>query len=202
MRVRLCFEENPATPGRTINEAERGSFGTRLDMGRKDRMEIADESRRKRKGNERRNDIMRRIFVALALSLAMCLASAAVLAQTEPPSPASFHKMGLSGICADDAYLYVMAGGKIAQYTFDMSLVYSVAIPDPVNAPAPPPPPSDGSLMPPPPPMGGGMPHGLYASNGFLYVMAGPELHKYMIPGLVLVATVELPKPEFAQSGN
>jgi len=145
---------------------------------------------------------MRKTAIALALSLFLCLTSAVALGLQADGTPPFFQQMGISGLCADDAYLYVMAGGKIMQYSFDLALQNSVNLPDPVSAPgAPPLTPAEAGAFPPPPPMGG-PPHGIRAAGGFLYVMAGPELHKYAIPGLVLLATVELPRPEFTPSGN
>ncbi len=117
---------------------------------------------------------------------------------TAPPPPAFFHKMGFSGICADQQYLYVMAGGKILEYEIsEMTLLGSVDLPEippPQGVPPKVPEPGKG-----PPPMGG-PPHGLWASNGVLYVLAGPMIHRYSIPDLTFQSTVELPKPALPQA--
>jgi hypothetical protein len=100
-----------------------------------------------------------------------------------------------TGISGDQQYLYVMAGGKILEYQLsDMTLLLSVDLPDPG---APPQvtttPNASGSGQPPPPPPP--LPHGLWAGNGSLYVLAGPFVYIYSVPNLALQSTVQLPKP-------
>lgn len=114
---------------------------------------------------------------------------------TQLPPP-GMHRMGLSGIAGDQQYLYVMAGGKILEYDqADMSLIKTVALPDPGPPPAPPADTTGKSDLHkfPPPPAG---PHGLWASDHFLYVLAGPKLYRYSTPDLTLQLTTELPKPD------
>ncbi len=118
------------------------------------------------------------------------------------PPLSMFHKMGLSGICGDQEHLYVMAGGKIMIYQLsDMALLRSVDLPEPVPPPGAPPKTTDPRPFPPfPPPVAG--PHGLWSDDHFLYVLAGPRIYEYTIPDLVLLNTVELPKPELQKPGN
>jgi hypothetical protein len=124
--------------------------------------------------------------------------------QTDHPMPPPMApQMGLSGICGDADYLYVMAGGKLMVYQLsDMSLMKSASLPD---LPAQPKPQTSAisKTQPPfPPPHGGGPPHGLWVGNHFLYVLAGPMIYEYSIPDLVLVSSNELPKPELPKQGN
>ncbi len=112
-------------------------------------------------------------------------------------APPPMHKMGFSGIAGDEEYLYVMAGGKIMAYQLsDMSLVKTVALPDP-PAEALPPKPETTTKNPPPfgHPHGGGL-HGLWANDRYLFVLAGPVVYEYSTPDLTLVSTKVLPKPE------
>lgn len=118
---------------------------------------------------------------------------------TQPPAPGMFHRMGASGLSGDSQYLYVVAAGKILEYDMaGMSLVKSVDLPEMT----PPAPPSDTSGKSDfrrfPPPMGA--PHGVWATDHFLYVMAGPKLYKYSTPDLTLQLTEELPRPELPAS--
>jgi hypothetical protein len=48
----------------------------------------------------------------------------------------------------------------------------------------------------------GGPPHGLWAGNGVLYVLAGHVVCIYSVPDLSLQKTVQLPKPELPQACN
>jgi hypothetical protein len=148
---------------------------------------------------------MRNILIIIAvISLLSLVAGTALAHRTEefPPPPAKFHMLGLSGICADQQYLYVMAGGKIMEYGItDLKLLKSMDLPEPV-------PPSSGAAKarepgpcPPfPPPMAA--PHGLWAGDHVLYVLAGHVIYRYSTPDLKLQATVELPKPEFHEGGK
>ena len=122
----------------------------------------------------------------------------------QPPSPLMFFKMGLSGIAGDEDHLFVMAGGKIMVYQISgMSLLKSVDLPDP-PADALPPKPNFSSFDPRsnpppfPPPFAHphGRPQGLWASDHFLFVLAGPMIYEYSTPDLALVSTTQLPKPE------
>jgi hypothetical protein len=147
--------------------------------------------------------IMLRILIGFALSLVVSSATGPAFAQStqkmESPPPIG-HLLGLSGICVDQQYLYVMAGGKIMQYEIsDIKLLRAVDLPE-----LPPPPqvsPKDaGSGQLPPPQMAA--PHGLCASEGFLYVLAGPLFFRYSTPDLTLQNSVELPRPRLPQAGN
>ncbi|MGO9312990.1 MAG: hypothetical protein ACLQBD_00425 [Syntrophobacteraceae bacterium] len=148
---------------------------------------------------------MSKILIPVILCLALCsiagVANPQQSSDVQPP-PAVFSKLGLAGISGDQQYLYVMAGGKIREYQLtDMTLLRSVDLPD-IAPPqgAPPKPPATGKF-PPHPPMGG-PPHGLWAGNGVLYVLAGPGVCIYSVPDLSLQKTVQLPKPELPQAGN
>lgn len=157
---------------------------------------------------------MRKIMIGLALTLVLgsaAWAGAPGKPEEMPPPPPMAHMMGLSGICADQQHLYVIVCGKILQYGLpDMALLKTVDLPEPGPPPGPPPKMTDagkpghppgppqkgeefGKFPPPPPHMG---PQGILASNGSLFVMAGPKIYRYAIPDLTLQATVELPKPE------
>ena len=117
----------------------------------------------------------------------------------QPPALGMFHRMGASGISGDQQYLYVVAAGRILEYdTANMSLVKSVDLPEMT----PPVPPADttgkSDFRRLPPPLGA--PHGVWATDHFLYVMAGPKLYKYSTPDLTLQLTEELPRPELPAS--
>ena len=148
---------------------------------------------------------MSKILILVILCLTLCsIAGVAYPQQTSDvqPPPAIFFKLGLTGISADQQYVYVMAGGKILQYEITkMTLLRSVDLPD-IAPPqgAPPKLPGPGKF-PPGPPMGG-PPHGLWAGNGVLYVLAGPVVCIYSVPDLSLQKTLQLPKPELPQVGN
>ncbi|MGA2404601.1 MAG: hypothetical protein ABSG91_23335 [Syntrophobacteraceae bacterium] len=118
------------------------------------------------------------------------------------PPPAVFFKLGLTGISGDQQYLYVMAGGEILQYEVaGMTLQRSVDLPDIAPPQCAPPKAPDPGKFPPHPPMGG-PPHGLWAGNGYLYVLGGPVIWIYSVPDLTLQKTVELPKPQLPQVGK
>ncbi|MEN6439576.1 MAG: hypothetical protein ABFD97_13460 [Syntrophobacter sp.] len=146
----------------------------------------------------------RKALIALSLCFMFTIVASAAFAQTggatPAPPPMTF---GLSGICVDQSgtYLYVLAGGKILQYTTGSWTTPANQVDLPVLTPpvgAPPPKPADGKF--PPPPHMGGAPHGLAidSTNGYLYVLAGPVVYRYIIPGLTLdeSSKIELPRPE------
>lgn len=149
----------------------------------------------------------RKILISLALAAALILAGTSAFAgppEGMPPPHVMFHLMGLSGLSGTQQHLYVLAGGKIMQYDLaDLKLLKTVDLPKPV-------PPADfkskwkeewGKFPPPPPfPMAG--PHGLWAGDGALYVLAGPMIYKFSTPDLTLKTSVELPKPEFPQADH
>jgi hypothetical protein len=102
---------------------------------------------------------------------------------------------GSSGVSADQQYLYVMAAGKIMEYSLtDMTLIRSVDLPDPGPPPSPPAEGTEFGMRPPHPPMGG--PHGLCAIESNLYVLAGHAIYRYSTPDLTLQGATELPAPE------
>ncbi|MHB8068535.1 MAG: hypothetical protein ACYDIC_11620 [Desulfobaccales bacterium] len=138
----------------------------------------------------------------ILISLVIVLAFSATAAWADPPGgmfpPHGFHPlMGPAGITADKQNLYILAGPKIMQYNLaDLKLVKTADLPKPM-----PPQGKEGIPCPPPPPHMAG-PHGVWAGDGFLYVLAGPMLFQYSIPDLTLKKTVELPKPEFPKAGK
>jgi hypothetical protein len=149
---------------------------------------------------------IRKILLSLVLAAVLLLTSAsAFAASTEghPPPHGMFHLMGLSGVSGDKQNLYVLAGGKIMQYGLaDLKLLKTVDLPKPV-------PPSHlkskeepGKPPPPPPFKHGPGPHGIWAGEGGLYVLAGPMIYRYSTPDLTLKTSVELPKPEPPQAGH
>jgi len=151
---------------------------------------------------------MRRILLGFAVGFALSVvpglaAGVALAGQNDgtPPPPFMFHMQEPSGICADAQYVYVMAGRKILQYGItNLKVVKTVELPEPPPPPeAPPRETARGKFPPPPPPA---MPHGLWTGNGVLYVLAGPEIHRYSTPDLILQTSVELPAPEPPETGN
>lgn len=145
--------------------------------------------------------------LALTLTLALALSLAPSAACAHPPggrlnAPAGFHPFAPSGICADQQYLYVMAGGKIMQYGLtDMTLLKTVDLPEPVPPQNTPPKETKSAQAPPfPPPMHG--PQGLWVGGDALYILAGPVVYQYTTPDLKLKTTVKLPPPEFIEIGN
>jgi len=147
-----------------------------------------------------------KVTILIILCLALCSIAGVAIPQQSSSNvqqpPAIFFKLGLTGISADQQYLYVMGGGKILQYEIsEMTLLRSVDLPDIVPPQGTPPSPAATGEFPPHPPMGG-PPHGLWAGNGFLYVLAGPVVCIYSVPDLSLQKTVQLPKPELPQVGN
>lgn len=146
---------------------------------------------------------MRKILVLFVLCPALFWFAAAACGQQTCDNTAGAFvavKFSITGISGDQQYLYVMAGGKILAYRLtDMTLVHSVDLPDPgppKGAPAKQP--DSGKLPPPPPPL----PHGLWAGNGALYVLAGPFVYTYSVPDLTLQHTLQLPKPELPQTAG
>lgn len=140
---------------------------------------------------------MRKTLLGLVLFLILCSAFGVAYATRPtdgPPAHAKFHLMGFSAICADQQNLYVIAAGKIMQYGIgDMKLLKTIDMPEPPAPPAG----KDGSPCPPPfPHPGGGPPHGIYAGNGYFYLLLGPRIYRYTTPDLTLKDTIELPKPE------
>jgi len=136
------------------------------------------------------------------ISLCLVLVLAATAAWADPSGgmfpPPGFHAMmGPAGITADKQNLYVLAGPKIMQYSLaDLKLVKTVDLPKPA-----PPQGKEAMPCPPPPPHMAG-PHGVWAGDGFLYVLAGPRLFQYSLPDLTLKKTAEFPKPELPQPGK
>jgi hypothetical protein len=148
-----------------------------------------------------------KILISLALAMVLILTSAAAFAgPTEGmvPPHVMFHLMAFSGICGDQQNLYVLAGGKIMQYSLaDLKLLKTVDLPKPVPPSSLPPKGKEESgKFPPPPPFPMAGPHGLWAGDGALYVLAGPVIHRYSTPDLTFKTTVELPKPEFPPAGH
>lgn len=150
---------------------------------------------------------LRKILMSLALAVALILTGTPAFAdppQGMPPHHGMFHLMGLSGLSGTQQHLYVMAGGKIMQYSLaDLKLLKAVDLPEPA-------PPGDlkskgkegwGKFPPPPPPHMAG-PHGLWAGDGALYVLAGPVIYKFSTPDLTLKTSGELPRPEFPKTDH
>jgi len=138
----------------------------------------------------------------ILITLALVLIFAATAALADPPGkmfpPHGLHPMmGGAGITADKQHLYILAGPKILQFSVaDLKLLKTVELPKPT-------PPKGKEAMPcPRPPLHLAGPHGLWAGDGFLYVVAGPMLFKYSIPDLTLKNTAEMPKPEFPKTVN
>ena len=145
---------------------------------------------------------MRKISISVILCLALCsIAVAAYGQQTAGDTAGAFLIVRFSptGVSGDQQYLYVMAGGKILEYQLtDMTLLRSVDLPDPGPPTGAPPKQPDSGKFPPPPPI----PHGVWAGNGSLYVLAGPFVYTYSVPDLSLQNTVQLPKPELPQAAK
>jgi hypothetical protein len=154
---------------------------------------------------ENKDMSLRKILISLALAVALILFGTSAFAGPTPGMPphhGMFPLMGLSRLSGNQQQLYVLAGGRIMQYSLaDLKLLKSVDLPKPAPA-------ADlkakgqeacGKFPPPPPfPMPG--PQGLWVGEGALYVMAGPMLYKFSTPDLTLKTQVELPKPEFPQA--
>lgn len=144
---------------------------------------------------------MREMLTGFSLALILGLTTGIALAdQSDMPPPVH----GVSGICGDKTYLYVMAGGEILQYGItetELKLLISVEVPVP-PPPLTPPPQEPNFDQNPPPPLPMCMPHGLWITDGFLYVLNGPMIHRYSTPDLRLLTTIDLPRPEFMEGGN
>lgn len=149
---------------------------------------------------------LRKTLMSLAVAAALILTGTSAFAdphQGMPPHHGMFHMMGLSGLTGDQQHLYVLAGCKIMQYSLaDLKLLKAVDLPKPV-------PPADKSTgkeeagkFPPPPPFPMAGPHGIWAGDGALYVMAGPMVYQFSTPDLTLKTSVELPKPEFPKADH
>jgi hypothetical protein len=147
---------------------------------------------------------VRKILILIILCPALCsIAAAAYGQQTSGGSAGAFFgKFGASGISGDQQYLYVMAAGKILEYQLtDMTLLLSVDLPDlggPPQAATLSTSADSGQPPPPPPPM----PQGLWAGDGYLYVLRGPSVYTYSVPALTLQNTTALPKPGLPQTGK
>jgi hypothetical protein len=148
----------------------------------------------------------RKIFASIAgyaLIVLLGVAAGGAFASQESgaPPPPMFPMHGSSGISADQQYLYVMAAGKIMEYSLtDMTLIKSVDLPDPGSPPSPPTEETESGMMP-PPPRGGS--HGLCAIESNLYVLAGHVVYRYSTPDLTLQGATELPAPGLpAASGS
>lgn len=147
-----------------------------------------------------------KFLIGFALTLMLVSTTGVVFAQQfermQPPSP-MHRQQALTGICGDQQFLYVMAGSKIMRYGIaDLKLQKTVELPE-RTPPASGPPmggPQSGQMPPSTPPTP--IPHGLWAGNGFLYVLAGPVIYKFMTPDLTLQTSVELPKPDFSSVGR
>lgn len=133
----------------------------------------------------------------ILIILVSVLLFSAPAAWADPPGgmfpPHGFHPMmGTAGLTADKQNLYILAGPKIMQFNLaDLKLVKTVDLPKPAS-------PKEKEAMPcPPPPPHPAGPHGVWAGDGFLYVLAGPMLFQYSLPDLTLKKSAMLPKPEF-----
>ena len=98
-------------------------------------------------------------------------------------------------LCTDGAYLYVVQGSFVYQYSLpDLTLVQSVELPKPELAADS----ESGSATTLPTPPWGGAPCALCTDGACLYVVQGFFVYQYALPDLTLVQSVELPKPELA----
>jgi len=131
---------------------------------------------------------MKSIKILLSLAVVtMVLILTGTMAFGDPPQGASlpgiFQFMGPSGISGNQTHLYVLAGGKIMQYSLaDLKLLKTVALPK-----AEPP----GASKPPTP-----GPHGIWVGEKSLFVLSGPMFYEFSIPDLTLKTSVALPKPD------
>jgi hypothetical protein len=144
-----------------------------------------------------------KILIGVAITLILVCITGVVFAQQfermQPPSQMQ-RQQALTGICGDQQFLYIMAGGKIMRYGItDLKLQKTVELPT-LPAGGPPMGPEPGQMPPSAPPMP--LPHGLWAGNGFLYVLAGPVIHQYRTPDLTLQTSVDIPKPDFSSVGK
>ncbi len=151
---------------------------------------------------------MNSIKILMALALALALIFTGTLAFAEPPAGTSpphdmFHMMGVSGLSGTQQHLYVLAGGKIMQYSLaDLKLLKTVDLSKPVPQEGNSKGKEESGKFPPAPPLPIIGPHGLWASDDALYVLAGPIIYKFSIPDLTLKTTVELAKPEFPKADH
>lgn len=114
---------------------------------------------------------------------------------TLPPPP---HGVGPAAACTDGTSLYVLQGTQMLQYTLpDLTLAKTVALPQPepvtTNAETSTTTATTTATLPPPP---HGGPSSICTNASSLYVLQGSMMLQYTLPGLTLVTTVELPKPE------
>jgi hypothetical protein len=76
------------------------------------------------------------IKILMVLALALILTGTWAFAEPPPGTPfphEMFHMMGVSGLSGTQQHLYVMAGGKIMQYSLaDLKLLKTVDLPQPV----------------------------------------------------------------------
>ncbi len=143
------------------------------------------------------------IKILLVLALALIMTGTLAFAEPPPGMPLPhemFHMMGVSGLSGTQQHLYVLAGGKIMQYSLaDLKLLKTVDLVKPV-------PQGDNAKgkeeLPPPAPAPIIGPHGLWAGADALYVLAGPTIYKFSIPDLKLETTVELAKPELPKAAH
>lgn len=141
----------------------------------------------------------RKIFVGFTLILLLCGTGELVRAQPgrEGGSSDKLELLSFSGVSGTQQHLYVLAGGRIMQFELDgMKLIKTVLLPEPPRPRQAAPPKDAPSDRSPKYEADMSLPFGIWAGNGFLYVMGGPTIYRYTIPDLVLKATVELPRPE------
>jgi hypothetical protein len=149
---------------------------------------------------------LRQILMGLAIAVALILAGMA--AGADPPPwmlhhHGMFPMMGMSGLSGDQQQLYVLAGGKIMRYSLpDLKLLKTVYLPKPEPPASLKSKGNEECQFPPPPPFPMAGPHGLWAGNGALYVLAGPRLYRYSTPDLTLKSQTELPKPELPKANH
>jgi hypothetical protein len=133
--------------------------------------------------------IMKSIKILLGLAVVtMVLILTGTMACGDPPQEAShrsiFQFMGPSGISGNQQHLYVLAGGKIMQYSLaDLKFLKSVALPKAE-------PPGESKPFPTP------GPHGIWAGEKSLFVLTGPRFYEYSIPDLTFKTSVALPQPD------
>ncbi len=136
---------------------------------------------------------MQKMFIVAVLLVLLLTTAAAFAGSPEGmgPDPGMPPLMGAGGLAADKQNLYVLAGPKIMQFNLhDLRLLKTVDLPKPT-------PPKENAAMPSPPPFPPmGVPHGLCATDGSLYVLAGPMIYRYKTPDLALETSAPLPKPE------
>ncbi len=147
-----------------------------------------------------------KIVMSLALAVALILTGTSAFADPPAKSPLPhdmFHMMGLSGLSGNQQHLYVLAVGKIMQYSLaDLKLLKTVDLNKPLPQADKSKGKEEGGKLPPLPPFPTIGPHGLWAGADALYVLAGPIIYKFSIPDLTLQTIVELPKPELPKADH